>query len=113
MVRALFDLGGKPAIVTGGSRGLGFAIARAFGHAGAAVMIASENAAECAAAQVALEDEGLTSDWRVCAVGDDDAQSGLVDATAARFGGIDILVANAGISGPMRGSTAMDAADYR
>jgi NAD(P)-dependent dehydrogenase (short-subunit alcohol dehydrogenase family) len=64
----LFDLGGRTAIVTGGSRGIGLAIARAFAETGASVMIASEDAQACEAAQASLAREGLKAAWRQCEV---------------------------------------------
>ncbi|WP_114955071.1 SDR family NAD(P)-dependent oxidoreductase [Sphingosinicella terrae] len=109
----LFDLGGRTAIVTGGSRGIGLAIARAFGEAGGSVMIASEDAQACEAAQASLAREGLKAAWRRCEVTSETDQRALVEATVAIFGGLDILVCNAGISGPMKGSTCPDPPAYR
>ncbi|HWW65756.1 MAG TPA: SDR family oxidoreductase [Sphingomonadaceae bacterium] len=109
----LFSLAGQSAIVTGGSRGLGLAIAELFAAAGAHVMIASEDADACAAAQSRLAAKGYAIAWRKCDVTDRAEQEALVEATADRFGGIDILVANAGISGPMVGSVDLDPSAYR
>ena len=90
----LFDLSGKVAIVTGSSRGLGYAIAEAMLAHGATVIVSSENADDTAAAAAALGATGIT-----CDVSDDEAVKALVAETIARFGGIDILVSNAGIQG--------------
>jgi NAD(P)-dependent dehydrogenase (short-subunit alcohol dehydrogenase family) len=113
LVTDLFDLGGKVAIVTGASRGLGFAIAEAFGAAGASLMIASELAEEIEAAGHELEARGFPVSARRCDVTDQSDQRALVDAATLRFGGLDILVCNAGIGGPMRGSTGLNPAEYR
>lgn len=111
-VSALFDLTGKAAVVTGSSRGLGFEIARAFAEAGARVMISSEDAAACAMAQQSLADLGVAVSWRKCDVTTADDQSSLIEAVIDEFGGLDILVANAGISGPMSGTADIDRQVY-
>lgn len=90
----LFDLAGKVAVVTGSTRGLGYAIAEAMVAHGATVIVSSENAADTAAAAAALGAAGIA-----CDVSDDSAIAALVAETVARFGGIDILVSNAGIQG--------------
>lgn len=114
MAHDLFDLTGKVALVTGATRGLGFAVAQAYLEAGACVMICSEDASACAAAEARLRDAGHE---RVaackCDVTSQGDQQALVDQTQARFGGLDILVANAGISDPMKGSLGCTDAEYR
>ena len=94
MTAGLFDLEGKVAVVTGSTRGLGYAIAGAMVAQGATVIVSSENAADTANAAAALGATGIT-----CDVSDDAAIAALVAQTVARFGGIDILVSNAGIQG--------------
>jgi NAD(P)-dependent dehydrogenase (short-subunit alcohol dehydrogenase family) len=114
MASALFDLTGKIAIVTGGTRGLGFAVAEAYLAAGASVMICSEDAAACDTAAAGLRTAGherVTA--RRCDVTYEADQRALVDETQAIFGGLDILVANAGIADTMTGSLAASDADYR
>ena len=91
---ALFDLSGKVAIVTGSSRGLGYAIAEAMIAHGATVIVSSENAQDTATAAAELGATGI-----VCDVADDAAIKALIAETVERFGGIDILVSNAGIQG--------------
>lgn len=99
----LFDLTGRVAIVTGGSKGLGKAMASGFASAGAKVVLVSRNQAEVdeAASEIA-------SDFEVEAVGieadvtDTAAVDGMVNTVIEHFGRIDILVNNAGIN--IRGS---------
>ena len=91
---ALFDLSGKVAIVTGSSRGLGYAIAEAMIAHGATVIVSSENAQDTATAAAELGATGI-----VCDVADDAAIKALIAEAVERFGGIDILVSNAGIQG--------------
>jgi NAD(P)-dependent dehydrogenase (short-subunit alcohol dehydrogenase family) len=95
----LFDLTGKVALVTGGSRGLGREMVGAFARAGADVVIASRkmNACEALAKEVAAE-TGQQAMPYACHVGYWDQLDGLVEAAYDRFGKIDILVNNAGMS---------------
>lgn len=94
-----FDLSGKVALVTGGSRGLGRAMAQAFAEAGATVVIASRNgeACEAAAAEIA-ESTGAKTLGVGAHVGKWDELPALVDRVYEEFGRIDILVNNAGMS---------------
>ena len=94
-----FDLSDKVAVVTGGSRGLGRAIAEAFAGAGADVVIASRklDACESAAAQIA-QSTGRRAVPVACHVGRWGDCDGLIDATLDEFGRIDVLVNNAGMS---------------
>jgi NAD(P)-dependent dehydrogenase (short-subunit alcohol dehydrogenase family) len=89
----LFRLDGRTALVTGGARGIGRAIVEACLAAGANVLLSSENEAEVIVAALETGAEGF-----VCDVADPEAQRALVEATAARFGGIDILICNAGVA---------------
>jgi NAD(P)-dependent dehydrogenase (short-subunit alcohol dehydrogenase family) len=101
----LFDLTNKVAVVTGATRGLGHAIAEAYLRAGASVVISSENATDTKQVEVAFKDAGYKRVVGiVCDVTNDLQQQALLDAAITNFGGIDILVANAGIADGSTGS---------
>lgn len=104
-----FDLTGKVALVTGGNRGIGRGIVEALAAAGAEVAFCSENAEDVARAQAELGDAFLGVH---CDVGDDAALTGFVDATVSRFGGLDIVVGNAGITGRTRTFDALEMDDF-
>jgi len=95
-VKNLFDLTGKVALITGGSRGLGLQMARALGGMGAKVAITARKAHELAEARSRLEAEGIEVLTVTNDVSDLAGIPGLVDGVVARFGTIDILVNNAG-----------------
>ena len=94
----LFDLRGKVALVTGGSRGLGRAMALAFAEHGADVIITSRKAANCDAVAAEARALGVKALAHPCHVGHWDELTGLVDAAYATFGKVDVLVNNAGSS---------------
>ncbi|MGW5382219.1 SDR family NAD(P)-dependent oxidoreductase [Nocardia sp. NPDC003963] len=99
MTDPALPLAGKVALVTGGSRGLGREMVRAFAAAGADTVIVSRKIDSCA--QLAAEvtaDTGRRALPVACHVGDWDAQQQLVDRVYAEFGRIDVLVNNAGMS---------------
>src|SRR5437868_12136811 len=93
-----FDLHGKVAIVTGGNGGIGLGIARALAGAGAKVTLAGRNEAKTAAAVAELEAFGIGCLGIRADVTDAAQVQRMVEATVERFGGLDILVANAGIN---------------
>ena len=95
-VKNLFDLTGKVALITGGSRGLGLQMARALGGMGAKVAITARKAHELAEARTRLEADGIEVLTVTNDVSDLAGIPGLVDGVVARFGTIDILVNNAG-----------------
>lgn len=96
---SLFNLTGKIALVTGGSRGIGLAIARALALAGAGVVIASRKQDMCDAAAAAVAAEtGSRAVGMACHVGHWTECEQLVHKTYSEFGRCDILVNNAGLS---------------
>jgi NAD(P)-dependent dehydrogenase (short-subunit alcohol dehydrogenase family) len=95
-IHKLFDLTGKTALVTGGSRGLGLQIAEALGQAGAKIMLTSRKAGDLEEAAAHLQAQGIDTRW----IAADLIQPAEVERTAVeamqRLGHIDILVNNAG-----------------
>jgi 3-oxoacyl-[acyl-carrier protein] reductase len=97
-VQKLFDLTGQFALVTGGSRGLGLQMAEALGEAGAKIMLTSRKAADLEEAVADLQAKGIDARW-IAADASDPAQiQRVVDETMQRFGRIDILINNAGVT---------------
>ena len=92
------DATGKVVIVTGGSKGLGRAMALGFAEGGADVVVASRKLGPCEAVADEVRRMGRRALAVSCHVGDWDQCSALVDATVAEFGRIDVLVNNAGIA---------------
>jgi NAD(P)-dependent dehydrogenase (short-subunit alcohol dehydrogenase family) len=96
--RDLFDLTGRLAVVTGGTRGLGLAMVRAFASAGAEVVVVSRKPDACDEIVASLRSEGLKAAGCACHVGHWDELEPLVGRIYAEHGRIDVLVNNAGIS---------------
>ncbi len=94
-------LDGKTALITGGSRGIGKGIAKAFSEAGATVMITSRKADSC---EEAAAEIGRGCVWEAGHVGKPEDAERIVDACIERIGGVDILVNNAGTN-PYAGPT--------
>lgn len=86
---------GKVALVTGGSRGIGRAVASRLADAGARVMISSRKADVLAATAEELSAGGAEVSWHAANAGDPDAAEACVAATMEHFGALDILVNNA------------------
>lgn len=96
----LFDLTGKVALITGGSRGLGREMALAFADAGADVIVSSRKAQACEAVVAEIEAKGRRAAAIPAHAGKWDEMDRLADAAWDTFGTLDILVANAGM-GPL------------
>ena len=97
-VQQLFDLTGKTALVTGGSRGLGLQMAHALGEAGAKVMISSRKAEDLEQAVAELQDAGIDARWIAADCAKEADIERLTVETLHRMGDVDILVNNAGAS---------------
>lgn len=95
-VHHLFDLTGKTALVTGGSRGLGLQMAHALGEAGARIVLSSRKAADLEQAAADLQTRGIDVGWIAADASREDDIRKLADETLRRLGHIDILVNNAG-----------------
>ncbi len=98
MTQNLFDLTGKVALITGGSRGLGREMALAFADQGAHVAVASRKIEQCEKTAAEIAERGVQSFAHACHVAKWAEIETLVEATYARFGRVDILVNNAGLS---------------
>jgi NAD(P)-dependent dehydrogenase (short-subunit alcohol dehydrogenase family) len=97
-VRDLFELKGKVALITGGSRGLGLQIAQGLGEMGARIAISARKPAELADAKSQLAKQGVDALTVVNDLTKPDQIPALVEAVVAQFGSIHILVNNAGTS---------------
>ena len=91
----LFDLSGKVALVTGATRGIGRSIAEELARAGARVAICSRKADACESARIEMERQGFTVLAKPCNVSRKEELKAFVDAAAAKWGAIDVVVANA------------------
>lgn len=93
-------LEGKVAVITGSTRGLGLAIARAYAREGATVILASRSATAVKQAVDGLKTEGAQASGRPCDVGDLAQVEALATHAMGVFGRLDVWVNNAGISAP-------------
>ena len=96
-MRDAFRLDDRIALITGSSAGIGLALARALGQAGATVVINGRGAAKVAAVAAQLQSEGITVHARVFDVTNADSVVAAVDDIEANLGPIDILINNAGM----------------
>src|SRR5574337_1812307 len=94
----LFDFSGKVVLVTGGSRGLGRQMVLAFAERGADVIIASRKLPACEDVAREVEAKGRKALAIACHVGKWDEVGRLADAAYDRFGKVDVLINNAGLS---------------
>jgi gluconate 5-dehydrogenase len=95
-VQQLFDLSGKTALVTGGSRGLGLQMAHALGEVGARIMLSARKADELEQACAELQTAGIDARWVAADCANEADIHRLADETLQRMGDVDILVNNAG-----------------
>ena len=111
-MKSMFDLTGKVALVTGGSYGIGFAIAKGMAEAGATIVFNDINAELVEKGLAAYKAEGIPAHGYVCDVTDEDAVNAFIAKVEKEVGVVDILVNNAGIIKriPM---CEMSAADFR
>jgi gluconate 5-dehydrogenase len=98
MIQPLFDLSGRVAIVTGGSRGLGAEFAEGLAEAGASLMLCARRDEWLVPGAENLRSRGFTVHAMRCDVASVSEVQAVVDATMERFGRVDILVNNAGVS---------------
>ncbi len=94
----LFDLTGKNALITGGSRGLGLQMAHALGEAGAKIMLSSRKAADLEEAVAELQAAGIDARWIAADCAKETEIHRLANETLERMGNVDILINNAGAS---------------
>jgi len=95
-VKDLFDLKGRVAVVTGGSRGLGLQMAEALGEMGARVAITARKQSELDEAVAKLSKAGIDARAWACDLGKREAIAPVAEAVLAHYGKVDILVNNAG-----------------
>ena len=95
-IQQLFDLTGRTALVTGGSRGLGLQIAEALGEAGAKILLTSRKAADLEEAAAHLQDKGIDTRWIAADASDPGEVRRIASEALQRLGQVDILVNNAG-----------------
>jgi NAD(P)-dependent dehydrogenase (short-subunit alcohol dehydrogenase family) len=95
-IQQLFDLTGRTALVTGGSRGLGLQMARALGEAGAKIMLSSRKAGDLEEASADLQALGIDTRWVAADCAKEEDIRRLADEALQRLGDVDILVNNAG-----------------
>jgi len=96
-LNGMFDLSDKVAIVTGGNGGIGLGIARGLARAGASIVVAARNADKTAGAVNGLTGLGAPALGVTTDVNDEGSVAEMVSKTVDRFGGVDIMVSNAGI----------------
>jgi NAD(P)-dependent dehydrogenase (short-subunit alcohol dehydrogenase family) len=97
-MREMFELGGKVAVITGSSRGIGRAIAEAMAAFGARVVVSSRKQQACEEVRREIASKGGDAIVVPCNIGDKVELQHLVDETIKAFGTIDILVCNAAVN---------------
>ena len=94
----LFDLSGRTALITGGNSGIGAAIARGLGQAGAQVVLTARREQALQEQVALLADEGIEASYNVCDLADHSTLQACASEAVARAGAIDILVNAAGVN---------------
>jgi gluconate 5-dehydrogenase len=97
-IQQLFDLTGKTAIVTGGSRGLGQEMAEGLAEAGARLMLCARREEWLTPTVAAMRAQGFTVEGALCDVSKPADVQAVVDRTVAAYGKVDILINNAGVT---------------
>ncbi|MBC3878955.1 SDR family oxidoreductase [Undibacterium sp. FT79W] len=95
-VQQLFNLSGKTALITGGSRGLGLQMAEALGEQGASIVLSSRKQSDLDEAVAHLQSRGIQASAIAADLSKEEAVTPLVDEALKRLGHIDILINNAG-----------------
>ncbi|HEY0657769.1 MAG TPA: glucose 1-dehydrogenase [Pyrinomonadaceae bacterium] len=97
-IKDLFDLSGKTAIVTGGSRGIGKEMAEGLAEAGANLMLCARRAEWLDETVAEFRANNYNVEGKICDVAKPEDIQAVVDETVNKFGAIDVLINNAGIS---------------
>src|SRR4051812_50117657 len=100
MAHNLFDIAGRVAVITGGGRGLGAALARGFAEAGAQVVIGDQNAENAQLRAEEIRASGGVAVAIGCDITDPQQVDALCDLAVKSFGSLDVFVNNAGINIP-------------
>ena len=97
-IKELFDLSGRVAIVTGGSRGLGREMAEGLSEAGASLMLCARREEWLAPTVNEMREQGFKAEGMLCDVSNPEQVQAVVDRTIETYGKVDILLNNAGVS---------------
>jgi dehydrogenase/reductase SDR family member 4 len=106
MSKSLFDLSGKVALITGSTKGIGKSMAEELARAGCKVVVSSRKAEACEAVRAEFEKQGFEVLAQPCNISRKEELQALVDKTVAKWGRIDIAIANAAANpyyGPLTG----------
>jgi NAD(P)-dependent dehydrogenase (short-subunit alcohol dehydrogenase family) len=98
MSKSLFDLSGKVALITGSTRGIGKSMAEELARAGAKIVVSSRKAEACEAVRAEFEKQGFEVLAQPCNVSRREELQALYDKTVAKWGRVDIAVANAAVN---------------
>ena len=95
MSKSLFDLSGRVALITGSTKGIGKSMAEELARAGCKVVVSSRKAEACEAVRAEFEKQGFEVLAQACNISRKEELQALVDKTLAKWGRLDIVVANA------------------